>query len=268
MLQRSVYGVVVLVMLGALAGCITPPPPPSPPSVDSVEVSPQPAGPGDTVTVRIEASHNGTIFNGVPRALVNPQGSGVGVEDCSSTLERPDDDLTRATITIACVLPELASNGTWTLSYRLNYTPLTDYPFQPPPPLPYTETFEVAGGSDDVSPPTLVSYSISPEVVTRGTPFTVTARVRDDSLIVFGVPDVSESRTITFRGSGFANTCRDGTLTPVSATEADVVFNCDGGWIGPVGAPLTGQVSGILGVRDALYNHALLPLTIDFQPDA
>jgi len=50
-------------------------------------------------------------------------------------------------------------------------------------------------------------------------------------------------------------------------TEADVVFSCDGGWIGPVG-PLTGQVSGNLWVRDALHNNAGLPLTIDFQPGA
>ena len=266
MLQRSIFGVVVLAMLGALAGCITPPAS-SPPRVDSVEVSPQPAHPGDTVMVRVEASHSEEVFNGVPLALVNPQGSGVPVEDCTSTLEHPGDDLTRATITIACALPALVSNGTWTLSYRLNYTPLTDYPFQAPPPQPSTATFEVVEGSDDVSPPTLVSYSISPEVVTRGTPFTVTARVRDDSPIVFGVPDAPESRTLTLRGSGFSNTCRYGTLTPVSATEADVVFNCDGSWIGPVG-PLTGQVSGDLLVRDALYNNARLPLTMDFQAGA
>jgi hypothetical protein len=266
MLQRSVNAVVVLVMLGVLAACGTPPAP-APPSVDSVEISPQPAHPGDTVTVRIEASHSSAIYNGVPLTLVNPQGSGVGVENCSSTLERPDDDLTQATITMACALPALVSNGTWTLSYRLNYSPPTDYPFQAPPPPPYTVTFEVVGGSDDVSPPTLVSYSTSPEVITRGTPFTVTARVRDDSPVFLGIWNAPNSQNITFTGSRFSNTCRDGTLTPVSPTEADVVFSCDGGWIGPVG-PLTGQVSGNLWVRDALHNNARLPLTIDFPPGA
>lgn len=266
MLQRAVHGVVVLVMLGALAGCITPPTSP-PARVDSVEVSPQPAGPGDTVTIRIEASHSVEVFNGVPLALTTPQGSGIGPDGCSSTLVHPGDDLTKATITIACVLPALVSNGTWTLTYRLNYVPPTDYPFQAPPPPPSTATFEVVGGSDDVTPPTLVSYSISPEVVTKGTPFTVTARVRDDSPIVFGVADRPESRSIVFYGGRFTTTCRDGSLTPVSATEAEVVFNCEGGWIGPVG-PLTGQASGDLVVRDVLHNEARLPLTIDFESGA
>lgn len=266
MLQRSVYGVAVLAMIVALAGCITPPAP-APPTVDSVEVSPQPAGPGDTVAVRIEASHSVGVFNGVPLALTNPQGSGVGVDDCSSTLERPGEDLTQATITIACVLPALVSNGTWTLSYRLNYSSPTDYPFQPPPPRPSTVTFEVVGGSDDVSPPTLVSYSTSPEVITRGTPFTVTARVRDDSSVILGIRNAPNSQNITFGSASYSNTCRDGTLTPLSATEAEVVFSCGGGWIGVVG-PLTGQVSGTLWVRDALHNSTGLPLTIDFGPGA
>lgn len=266
MLHRAVYGVVVLVMLGGLAGCITPPAP-SPARVESVEVSPQPAGPGDTVTVRIEASHSVEVFNGVPIALTNPQGVGIAPDGCSSTLVHPDDDPTRATITIACVLPALVSNGTWTLAYRLNYVPPTDYPLQAPLPPPSTVTFEVVGGSDDVSPPTLVSYSISPEAVTRDTPFTVTARVSDDSPIVFGIPDSPRSRIITFYRPGFSNTCHDGTLTPVSATEAEVVFNCEANWIGPVG-PLTGEVSGDLVVRDALHNEARLPLTINFPPSA
>ncbi|MGB3410237.1 MAG: hypothetical protein WBA45_03495 [Microthrixaceae bacterium] len=264
MLKRSVYGVVVLVLLGSLAGCYTPPAP-APPSVDSVEISPQPAHPGDTVSVRIEASHNVEVYNVLPLALVNPQGSGVGVENCTSTIEHPGGDLTHATITINCALPALVSNGTWTLSYRPNYLPPTDYPFQSPPPPPSTVTFEVVGGSDDVSPPTLVSYHTSPEVVTRGTPFTVTARVRDDSPVFLGLWNAPNSKNITFSGSSYSNTCREATLTPVSATEADVVYSCDGSWIGLVG-PLTGQVSGNLWVRDALYNNAELPLTIDFQP--
>lgn len=264
MLQRSLYCVVVLAMLGALAGCITPPAP-APPTVDSVEVSPQPARPGDTVSIRIEASHSVAVVNGVPVALVSPQGSGVGVDDCSSTLEHPGEDLTRATITIDCVLPELVSNGTWTLSYRLNSSPPTDSPFQAPPPRPFTVTFEVVGGSDDVSPPTLVSYGTSPEVVTRGTPFTVTARVRDDSPMFLGIWNAPNSRNLTFGSSSYSNTCYDGTLTPVSANEAEVVFSCDGSWIGLVG-PLTGQISGTLSVRDALYNNAGIPLTIYFPP--
>jgi hypothetical protein len=266
MLQRSMYGAVLLAMLGALAGCITPPAP-APPTVDSVEVSPQSAGPGDTVTIRIEASHSVAVQNGVPLALVNPQGSGVGTEICSSTTEHPGGDLRHGTITIACALPALVSNGTWTLTYRLNYSSPTDYPFQAPLPPAPTVTFEVAGGSDDVTPPTLVSYHTSPEVVVRGTPFTVTARVRDDAPVVIGLWNFPNSRTLSFRSSSYENTCRDATLTPVSATESDVVFSCDGGWIGVVG-PLTGQVTGSLFVRDALYNNASIPLTIDFPPAA
>ncbi len=262
MVPRAVYGVVVLGVRGALVGCGTPPAP-APPTVDSVEISPQPAHPGDTVAIRIEASHDAGVFNGVPVALVNPQGSGVGVANCSSTLEHPGDDVTHATITIACALPTLLSNGTWTLSYRLNYSAPTDDPFQAPPPPPYTVTFEVAGGSDDVSPPTLVGYQTSPEVITRGTPFTVTARVRDDAPIFLGGWNSPNSVNITFNSSAYSNTCYGGTLTQVSATEAEVVFSCDGSWIGVVG-PLTGQVVGDLIVRDALHNTARIPLTIDF----
>lgn len=264
MLQRSVHAVAVLAMLGVLAGCITPPASP-PPIVESVEVSPQLAGPGDTVTVRIEARHREAVFNGVLRALTNPQGSFVPTDDCTSTIEHPGDDLTRATVTIACALPALVSNGTWTLSYSLNYSQLFN-PYQPPPPPPSTVTFEVLGGSDDVSPPELVSYSISPEVITRGTPFTVTARVSDDSPIFLGTWR-TDSPDLAFMGERFTNWCRNGTLTPVSATEADVVFNCGGGWIGPVG-PLTGQATGILWVRDALHNNAQLPLTMVLSPGA
>ena len=267
MRHRSVYCVVVVTMLGALAGCITPPPASPAPTIHSVEVSPQPAGPGDTVSVRIEASHPTAVYNGIPLALTNPQGSAVPVDDCSWTIEHQGDDQTQATITIACALPTLVSNGTWTLTYRVNYYPLTDYPFQAPPPPPSTVTFEVAGGSDDVSPPTLESYSVSPEVVTRSTPFTVTARVRDDSGIVFGIWNLPNSENITFSGSSFSKTCRDGTSTPVSATEADVVFGCEGGWIGPVG-PMTGQFTGTLVVQDALYNTARLPLTVEVQSGA
>src|SRR5690606_16113871 len=97
---------------------------------------------------------------------------------------------------------------------------------------------------------------------------TVTARVRDDSPIFLGRWNAPNSQNITFSGSGFYNTCRDATLTPVSATEADVVYSCDGSWIGPVGAPLTGQISGDMLVRDALHNNARIPLTIDFPPGA
>lgn len=268
MMKRSVYGVVALVVLGTLTGCGTPPAPPQP-TVHSVEVSPQPAHPGDTVTVRIEASHSSMVFNGRAVTLVNPNGSGVGVDSCSTSLERPDeDDLTRATITFACELPELVSNGTWTLSYLLNYVAPTDNPFGPAPPRPSTVTFDVVGGSDDVSPPTLVSYEISPEVISRTAPFTVTALVSDDTPPIFlGWWNSPNSTSITFSGSGFSRTCRDVTLTPVSPTEAEVVVNCDAGWIGPVG-PLTGQVTGNLAVRDALHNNARIPLTIDFEPGA
>ena len=187
--------------------------------------------------------------------------------NCSSTLEHPGADLTHATITIACVLPALVSNGTWTLSYQINYSQPTDSIFGAPPPPPSTVTFEVVGGSDDVSPPTLVSYHTSPEVITRGTPFTVTARVRDDSPVFIGTWNSPNSGQLLFSSRDFENTCREATLTPVSATEADVVFSCGGGWIGPVG-PLTGQVSGYMWVRDALYNSAPLLLTIDLGPGA
>lgn len=264
MLQRSVFGVVALAMLGALTGCITPPAP-TPPRVDSVEVSPQPAQPGDTVTVRVEASHSALVFNGVPVGLVNPQGADVGVEHCSSAIEHVGEDRTHATVTIACVLPALVSNGTWTLSYRLNYSPPAPN-FQPPLPEPFTVTFDVVGGSDDVSPPTLVSYHTSPAVLTQRTPFTLTVRVHDDSPVFLGSWNLPNSQNITFSGSDFSHTCRNGTATQVSATEADVVFSCTGGWIGPVG-PLTGQVSGDLVVRDALHNSARFTLTLDFEPN-
>ena len=108
-------GLVAAMALVAFAagGCITPPGY-SPPVIASVEVSPSPARPGDTVVFTLDVRDDEAVLGGVTQRIFTPRGidlDGIGV--CSVDAVPSPEDPTDSTVTVSCPVPAYASNGIW-----------------------------------------------------------------------------------------------------------------------------------------------------------
>ncbi len=66
-MRRIVLGGIVAAMAVLLTGCPTAPPGYQPPYVESSEISPQPAQPGDTLTMVLDVRDDGALTAVVPR---------------------------------------------------------------------------------------------------------------------------------------------------------------------------------------------------------
>ncbi len=264
-MRRIGLGAVVVLVAVVLTACPSSVPPDySPPKIDSVEVSPSPVQPGDTVTITVRAHDDGAIAGGVMQRLLTPTGATLPPEPHCEIVTAPQGSFKDVIITATCVVPTFASNGTWRLKVHLNdgSPPTQNYPG--------TTThlaFQVTGGSEDRSAPRLVSYSTEPAVVDRAAPFTVTARLRDDSPIFVGQPLQGDT---FFFVKPFAPhsmfICSDPSVTPVSATEADVTVSCLPSLYYNGGPAEVGIHLANMPVYDALHNAGTVPMQVDARP--
>lgn len=264
-MRRASLAAIVSVMAAVLTAC--PPQPPSgyqAPTIESIHVSPQPARPGDTLTVRIEARDDEAV-TGVGVAWMNtPSSRLVGYGLCTPTVDPVGDptDRTHVIITITCPVPTVASNGTWSLEVNVgdSYPPALIYPGRD-----VRIPFEVVDGSDDREPPRLLSYDIEPEVVDQETTFTVTMRLFDEAMPIRVGPGIA---SFGF-GKPFSNSrfsCHGISSAQISPTELEIVAECE---------PQLGIVKGRAEaglhrsrpeVRDALGHEGHIEMTVDVQP--
>ena len=263
-MRRVLLGAFVVAMTLVLTGCPTPPPGYQPPSLESSQITPQPAQPGDTLTMVLDVRDDQALTFVAPQYLFTPSNTRLNAVGVCDVELAPQGDFRHVLATVACPVPTYASNGTWQLELRLNDspTPQANYPGRT-----VRVPFEVTGGSDDRRPPQLVSYSIDPVVVDQETAFTVTARLSDESLPLSVGFDGSSSFNFTklfAQNSMFW--CTNPTLTPVSATEVDVVATCTPSNYYQPGRSEPGLHLSFMPMRDALGHEADAQMYVDVQP--
>ncbi len=257
---------VVAVLLAVLAGCQNQPPSYQRPTVSSYEATTQPAQPGDTVTIVVQAHDDEGVTGGAPRWLFTPSGSQLLAQRyCDVTME-PVTGFLHVALVFTCELPEVASNGTWQLEARINDgTP----PIQNYPGLDTRFEFEVTGGSEDRSAPVLVSHSFSPTVIDQETTFTLSLRLRDESLpIALGQGGSITNSFVKPFAQNSMFTCRELSTTPVSSTEVDVVLQCSPSNYNTPGRSEPGRHQSGLIVTDALEQEGMIMFSIEVQPVA
>jgi hypothetical protein len=264
MMRRLGIAGFVVAMGALLTGCPVAPPGYQPPKLVSSQVSPAPAHPGDTVTFTLDVTDDGAVTAAVPRRLYTPSGSRLPSQyDCDSEMA-PQGDFHHVVVTVTCPLPQGASNGTWQLEMFLNDS---SYPTANYPGSTVRVPFEVTGGTEDRRPPRLVSYSIEPTVVDQETTFTVTARLSDEALPL-SVGELG-SQSFNFTKLFAQNSvfwCSNPTLTPVSATEVDVVANCTPSNYYQGGRSEPGLHLSYMKVRDDLGQEGNVEMYVDVVP--
>ncbi len=264
-MRRVWVGGFAIAMMLVLAGCPTPPPAGyRPPTVDSIEVTPQPVQPGDTVTMVLDVRDDFGLTTAFGRDLTTPSGSQLPDMGRCSTELAPQAGMTHVLVTVTCEVPDYASNGTWRLEVRL---------LDSSPPVLYPGTtrvipFEVTGGTEDRRGPELVSHSVEPTVVDQETTFVLTARLRDEALPVrigSGGDGTINFAKLFAQNSMF--TCRNAAFAPVSATEVDVTISCSPSNFYNPGRAEPGLHLGRVIMRDALGQESFDDIVIDVQPD-
>lgn len=138
-------------------------------------------------------------------------------------------------VEFTCSTPDFAPNGEWTAEV-VAHDGGGAYEGRA------TTTFDLSGGSDDVSPPTVVSYEAGPNPATVGDTVTFTIRVTDEHPLHFSY------RSLTWQqyGSGWLY-CDETARTVVAPNDVEVTFGC------PV-TDAPGEANGTFIVRDVLGN--------------
>jgi len=259
MKRVGLFGIVAAMAI-VLTGCPITPPGYSPPWVVSFDSSPKPVRPGETVTLHIEAADDQGIASVGPVRFTTPSGSqlnAVGV--CESLTTPHEDDPRNALITVTCPVPTYASNGTWYLKLHINDgSPQANYPGSDAQ-IP----FEVAGGSDDRSAPQLVSFTTEPATIHQGTTFTLTMRIRDESLPV--TVDRGYAFVKPFSPDSMFQ-CSDDAYAPVSPTEVDYTAICRPLYFHAPAPVETGLYRTAPLVKDALAQEANLEVSVNVEP--
>jgi hypothetical protein len=254
----------MIALLGACIPAPSPPPGYRPPVVESVEVSPSPARPGDEVVLTIAVSDDEVISGATAYHLTVPSGVLLpGAPTCSTDVA-PGADVREAVITMTCPVPSFASNGTWVTDLRINDNAGGQFAYAGTRIRP---TFEVTGGLDDDDPPRVLSYRTDPAVVDQDTVFSLIVRVSDPAQPLAMAP--SGTSMFTLRKL-FANnstiTCGDPSFAAVSTTETDVTFTCTPGNFGVPGRSEVGVHRGFLDLQDALGQQRQAELFVDVIP--
>jgi hypothetical protein len=222
---------------------VTLPPPPGyqRPVIDS-QSTPLPVHPGDQVSWTL-AVHDDQIISGVSTGdwLVTPEGENF-TSPCASTMDQ-GPDVTHATITVTCIVPTIANNGTWQAFATVDDNAGAAHFSYPG--LGVTLPFTVVGGSDDHSPPLFVSSSTDPTTIHPDTRFSLTMVFTDQSGVSLDATNIDGAGVPGYQYLG----CDDSNaqLTTVGTTTT-IVESC-GGQAGPV--PL-GQYNMFVNVTDGL----------------
>lgn len=229
-MRRRVAVLAAVVVMTAATACIPElPPPPAyqPPVITGISVSPQPAHPGDVVTIVLDVADDEVISDvDVPNAYV-PDGPGLNtiMQLCTDSIA-PTGTAGNATVTLTCALPSYASNGTWKVDVRVFDRATPNYA--------YTGTraqipFEVTGGADDRSAPSLLDYSTDPAAPSHTAPFTLTFRLEDQAGARVSASPIFK---MLLNGDRYVN-CGSPAYTQVDATTVQVVMTCTPGWAEP-----------------------------------
>jgi hypothetical protein len=259
-MRRIVLGGIVAAMAVLLTGCPTAPPGYQPPYVESSEISPQPAQPGDTLTMVLDVRDDGALTAVVPRWVYTPSNTKLAGHSFCDTEMAPQGDFRRVLVTVTCLVPSYASNGTWQLDLFLNDS---SYPSANSPG-PDGASFEVTGGSGP-PPPQLVSYRIDPTTWTgrRRSPSCACA----ESMPIAVGSDASSSFNFTkLFAQNSTYWCRNPVATPVSATEVDVVAACTPSNYWVYGRAEPGLHLSYMQVTDALGHEGNAEMYVDVQP--
>jgi hypothetical protein len=263
-MRRAGVAAFAVAMMVVLAGCPTPPPAGyQPPRVESVEVTPSTAAPGETVVAVIDVRDDQGITSAGPRLLTTPSGTTLTERDHCSSEMAPQDSMTHVLVTVTCTVPSFASNGSWRLEVLIHDT--TPPLLQPGITAPVE--FEVTGGLDDGTGPVLVSHSTQPAVVDQETTFVLSARLRDDALPL-AVGQARDGRIyfakLFAQNSMF--TCKDPVYTPVSTTEVDLTISCTPSNYSAPGRSEPGVHLARVIMVDALNQVSFDDIIIDVQP--
>lgn len=263
-MRRVWVGGFAVAMMLVLAGCPTPPPAGyRPPQVESIEVTPTTAAPGETVVAVLGVRDDQGITSAAPRLLTTPSGTTLNGRDHCSSEMAPQDGMTHVLVTVTCTVPSFASNGSWRLEMLIHDTtpPLLQ------PGITAQVAFDVAGGIEDRSGPVLVSHSTDPAVVDQETTFVLSARLRDDALPL-AIGQAGDGRIYfakLFAQNSMFN-CKDPVYTPVSATEVDLTISCAPSNYYVPGRSEPGIHLGRVIMIDALNQSTFGDIVIDVQP--
>jgi len=182
-MRRVVVAVIGVLTVAGVTACIpapTPPPLYKPPVIVSSAASPDPAAPGQVVTITVDTTDDEGVTAATAGNLITPAGKVLpGPRVCTAEVE-PGAAAGAAVVTVTCPLPAFASNGKWHVEVSLTDRPDGSdgyYPGLRDRRIP----FVVAGGADDHSGPRLVEVRTDPERPLRTAPFELTMRLEDQA---------------------------------------------------------------------------------------
>lgn len=225
----AAMGIIALAVV--LTACPATPPPPlhPPPTIVSAEVVESPVTAGGPVTVRVVASHPAGISRVRLGNFLGPANarlpvSPVEVGSCGgpwtswpAEFEVVPEPGVATEITVSCVLPATAPNGSWRATIDVI-----------PPGYAHasvTVPFEVVGGTDDTTPPKLTVVTGPPASIIPGSSFPLVFRVEDANL----GPD-SKITGLSFYlptfGSSYSFYCLDPVAISVSPTVEETTVTC------------------------------------------
>jgi len=260
MRRIGLVGMIALMALGLTACPTAPPAGYSPPKIQNVQITPDPVQPGESLTMVLDTIDDRGVTYGFGRTLYTPTGTRLSVQGQCTNDTAPQGDFRHVLITVTCPIPEFASNGTWRLEVRVN----DGSPQENLPGLVQQIPFEITGGSDDRTPPQLVQYEISPTTIDQETPFTLTARLRDESGVTIG--QVQGGSYFQFYKPFSPHSvfgCGTPVYTPVSETDVDVTLTCTPSNYGVGGRSEPGLHVANMPVYDALQQQGTVYMAVE-----
>lgn len=267
--MRRIALMCCVAVLGALGvACIPATPAPSaylPPVVQGIAQSPDPAGPGDTVTVSVDVLDDEVISDVDVFAVRAPSGATLpGVPPCTADLV-PGAEPGRATVELACAVPTYASSGTWTIDVRILDRPEPG----PTDPLYSYEglrtlvPFRVAGGTDDTAPPRLLGWSTDPGVVRHDAPFALTLRLEDQAPLQLSPNPYGYYDFVKPFATNSRFACGQPSLVVVSPTVSEITVTCTPSNYGVTGTAELGPHRAIVPVGDALGHEGTVEIWVE-----
>lgn len=236
-MRRVGFGLLLVMAVVGLAGCIDPPPAGyQAPVAGAVTVSPEVVEPGDVATITIDLSDDQEYLRArfetvyTPRGIELPSGKGA----CTSALVAADDPRT-GVLTLTCNVPTYASNGTWQAEVTVWDTPpvMTDAPFQFIGKKTFRFPFEVTGGADDDAGPTRLGYSTSPTELHTDSAFTLSITLEDQAspaAIDYGIGLLGSRNTAFAFAKPWSDSrfvCKDATYVSESDTVTTATLSCE-----------------------------------------
>lgn len=249
MTRWTARGLVLAAVLTVVATACQPPPPPyyQPSKVLDFSISESVVA-GDDLTVTVTASDDVAIrafsvgFTVPETVAFQYDGfSAAPIITCDIPTFEPQP---LVSVEFTCATPDWAPNGAWIAQVVVHdggdaYETRASAPF------------ELSGGSDDVSPPTVVSYQASPDPVVVGETVSFTVRVTDEHPLHFSY----RHHTWQQRHAGWIY-CEETARTVFAPNDVEVTTTC----------PTTnhvGTAESTIMIRDVLGNTLRISDTLE-----